>query len=77
MSLSGIRTYDPSIRASEDSSCLRPRDHWDRLAFERAKIVHALDRVATVIVSGVGYRLQIFHCILLNKPIHYIQGYFK
>jgi hypothetical protein len=23
--LSGIRTHDPSVRASEDSSCLRPR----------------------------------------------------
>jgi hypothetical protein len=29
--LSGIRTHDPSIRASEDSSCLRPRGHYDRL----------------------------------------------
>jgi hypothetical protein len=23
--LSGIRTYDPSVRASEESPCLRPR----------------------------------------------------
>jgi hypothetical protein len=29
--LSGIRTYDPSVRASEDISCLRPRDNCDRL----------------------------------------------
>jgi hypothetical protein len=29
--LSGIRTHDPSVRASEDSSCLRPRGHCDRL----------------------------------------------
>jgi hypothetical protein len=28
--LSGIRTHDPSVRASEDSSCIRPRDHCDR-----------------------------------------------
>jgi hypothetical protein len=28
--LSGIRTYDPSVRASEDSSYLRPRGHCDR-----------------------------------------------
>jgi hypothetical protein len=27
---SGIRTYDPSIRASEDSSCLRPQWHRHR-----------------------------------------------
>jgi hypothetical protein len=24
----GIPTHDPSVRASKDSSCLRPRDHW-------------------------------------------------
>jgi hypothetical protein len=28
--LSGIRTHDPSVRASEDSSCLRQRGHCDR-----------------------------------------------
>jgi hypothetical protein len=28
--LSGIRTHDPSVRASEDSSCLRPLGHCDR-----------------------------------------------
>jgi hypothetical protein len=28
--LSGIRTNDPSFRASEESSCLRPRSHRDR-----------------------------------------------
>jgi hypothetical protein len=27
--LSGIRTHDLSVRASEDSSCLRPRGHCD------------------------------------------------
>jgi hypothetical protein len=27
--LSGIRTHDPSFRASEDISCLRPRGHCD------------------------------------------------
>jgi hypothetical protein len=29
--LSGIRTHDPSVLASEDSSCLRPRGYSDRL----------------------------------------------
>jgi hypothetical protein len=29
--LSGIRTHDPSVRASEDGSCLRPRGYCDRL----------------------------------------------
>jgi hypothetical protein len=28
--LSGIRTHDPSVRASEDNSCLRRRGHCDR-----------------------------------------------
>jgi hypothetical protein len=28
---SGIRTHDPSVRANEDSSRLRPRGHCDRL----------------------------------------------
>jgi hypothetical protein len=28
--LSGIRTHDRSVRASEDSSCLRLRGHYDR-----------------------------------------------
>jgi hypothetical protein len=28
--LSGIRTHDPSLRVSEDSSCLGPRGHCDR-----------------------------------------------
>jgi hypothetical protein len=29
---SGIRTHYPSVRESEDSSCLRPRGHCDRLS---------------------------------------------
>jgi hypothetical protein len=29
--LSGIKTHDPSVRASEDSSCLRPRGYCHRL----------------------------------------------
>jgi hypothetical protein len=48
MPLSGIRTHDPSVRTSADSSCLRPRGYCDRLASERAKTVHASDRAATV-----------------------------
>jgi hypothetical protein len=28
--LSGIRTHGPSVRVSEDSSCLRPRGQCDR-----------------------------------------------
>jgi hypothetical protein len=47
--LSGIWTHDSSGRAGEDSSCLRPLGYRDRLASERAKTAHALDRAATVI----------------------------
>jgi hypothetical protein len=46
--LCGMRTHVLNVRASEGSSCLRPRGHSDRLASERAKTVHALDRAATV-----------------------------
>jgi hypothetical protein len=46
--LSGIRTHDHSVRASEDSSCLRPLGYCDRLASERATTVHALDRAVAV-----------------------------
>jgi hypothetical protein len=28
---SGIRTHDPSVRMGEEGSCLRPRNHCDRL----------------------------------------------
>jgi hypothetical protein len=31
--LCGIRTYDPSVRRSEDSSCLRTRGHCDRFHY--------------------------------------------
>jgi hypothetical protein len=38
--------WPASVRASEDSSCLRPRGYCDRLASGRAKTVHASDREA-------------------------------
>jgi hypothetical protein len=33
--LIGIRAHDPSVRANEDSSCLRPRGYCDRPFMER------------------------------------------
>jgi hypothetical protein len=33
--LSGIRAHGPSVRAGEDSSCLRPRGHCDRLCNDK------------------------------------------
>jgi hypothetical protein len=43
--VSGIRTYDGSVRASEDSSCLRPRGRCDRQfplrqAYYRCSVTH-------------------------------------
>jgi hypothetical protein len=37
--LSGIQTHDPSVRASEDSSCLRPRGPCDRLSFHYSPVI--------------------------------------
>jgi hypothetical protein len=55
-----IRTQNHGVRASEDSSCPRPLGYRDRLASERAKTVHALDRSATV--TGNSQQLGIYYC---------------
>jgi hypothetical protein len=52
MSLTARLPWPASVRASEDSSCLRPLDYRDRLASERAKTVHALDR-STIVTGGL------------------------
>jgi hypothetical protein len=40
--LSGLQTHDPSVRVSEDISCLRPRGHCDRpYTYHRALIPYA------------------------------------
>jgi hypothetical protein len=36
--LSGIPTHNPTVRASEDVSCLRPRGHYDRHFSENSSI---------------------------------------
>jgi hypothetical protein len=56
--------WPASVRASEDSSCLRPCGHCDRLASERAKTVHALDSAATVIDSSCFFAFQILLLLL-------------
>jgi hypothetical protein len=74
--LSGRRQFMPqtarplwpaSVWASEDSSCFRPRGHCDRLASERAKTVHALDRTATVIGGETDYGEKIRENTNSNK----------
>jgi hypothetical protein len=37
--LSGIPTHEPSVRASGDNSCLRPRSHRDRLLYLSARLI--------------------------------------
>jgi hypothetical protein len=41
--LSGIRTHDPSVRASEDSSCLSPRCHRDQPENKLVFIICSVD----------------------------------
>jgi hypothetical protein len=41
--LSRIQTHDPSVRASEDSSCLRPRDQRVRHTYEHCVIFYGSD----------------------------------
>jgi hypothetical protein len=45
--LSGIRTHDPSVRASEDISCLRPCGHCDRRI-----IIHYLWKISYLMWFG-------------------------
>jgi hypothetical protein len=45
--LSGIPAHDPSVRASEDSSCLRPRGHCDRLTLALLICMQQVELVAT------------------------------
>jgi hypothetical protein len=53
--LSGIRTEDPSIRASEGSSCPRPRGHCDRL------IRKILEEFCEFIESLPTFRKNLLH----------------
>jgi hypothetical protein len=55
---SGIRTHDPSIRVSKDSSCLRPRGHCDRLIYVYiyVYIFQFLATFSSEIVTGLYLR---------------------
>jgi hypothetical protein len=61
--VSGIRTYDPSVRASEDSSCFGPRGHRDRQGYNQ-KIYFIWGKFAFLyvpwahFVSGIFARLM-------------------
>jgi hypothetical protein len=43
----GIRTHDPSVRAGEDSTCLRPRDHCYRYQATTGEDNRGLRRLRT------------------------------
>jgi hypothetical protein len=49
---SRIRTCDPSVRAAEDSTCLRMRGHWDRLS---------------MVVKGLKYFTVVAHFIIVSR----------
>jgi hypothetical protein len=61
--LSGIRTHDPSVRASEDSSCLRQRGHWDRQCMPSLLIkstsltakTHEMDFNTQIVKRGISF----------------------
>jgi hypothetical protein len=63
--LSGIRTYDPSVRASEGSSCLRSRGCCDRRMFQLAAMRKQTGRLnqwlctlsIVAVSSDHGYRI--------------------
>jgi hypothetical protein len=64
--LSGIRTHDPSVRSSEDSSCLRQNGHCDRPEpFYRSD--YTIHCVTFKSIGSVGTRYKFLW--LLNRDI--------
>jgi hypothetical protein len=75
--LSGIRTHDPRIRASEDSSCLRPSGDCDR---QCCFIVYRIDcsRVRAIMSCGRNTVFQWIICVLKERGVNRnIQSYGK
>jgi hypothetical protein len=64
--LSGIRAHDPSVRASEDSSCLRSRGHcdWRIPIYSREATVNGvyLSTLARPLWLAYTYLLSRGHC---------------
>jgi hypothetical protein len=64
---------DPSVRADEDGSCLRPHDHRDRLGTCYIEIISSYSgRVNERYRYDGGHRIKfyIFHGFLLYKTIN-------
>jgi hypothetical protein len=51
--LSGIRTYDSNVRATEDGLCLRPRDHCDRQWSTMEKILGSGSIIPSFLTSAL------------------------
>jgi hypothetical protein len=73
--LSGIRTQDPSVRDSEDSSCFRPRGHCDRL-FMSCKLYYLYKTYSANYACAVKDVVQahdkdlIDLCAILDSVLH-------
>jgi hypothetical protein len=63
---SGIGTHDPSVRASEDSSCLRPRGHCDWPILSSLPCIHY--RVPHYVTSAF------FHWLHFCQALRYETG---
>jgi hypothetical protein len=52
--LSGIRNHDPSVPASEDSSCLRLRSHCDRLTHRTFRLYNFIHQFAYLVLQSLN-----------------------
>jgi hypothetical protein len=64
-SLCGIRTHDPNVRASEDSSRYRPRGHCDRLWGNQRSKIYMLD-VAVMHLIETGKQCKVYHLVPMS-----------
>jgi hypothetical protein len=68
--LSGNRTHDPSVRADEDGSCLRPRGHVDRLSESgRIEVGRVPLQVGPTHNAGFRFALARLHSIGPNRAV--------
>jgi hypothetical protein len=80
--LSGIRTHDPSVRASDDNSCLRPRGNCDQLltciTAEISELRSAYNNVWNNDTKGFGFSKILWHWLIRHTRItFYVVHYLK
>jgi hypothetical protein len=66
--LSGIRAHDPSVRTSEDSSCLRPRGQCDRHVLQYLLYVKSRTRSSKLPYGCVSINMRISRSPVLTIP---------